>query len=251
MTASYGVLLFEAAAARLSLATEDYAKGPRLVALFQWVLSLGIGAVACAFLGKGEGIVAFLSMYVAVHLGFIGMFLASDADGLARCHRPHTRRFSLLRPGALRGYRLMLLLVAGHFLGTWALASATHPLDERLSCTVVAAPAYALLYMSLPLLIARGSRSRALRSPLGTRLLTLVLVVVGCGLPPLLAVLCGAGGDHPKFNFLNPLIELISLRGNSDHPLRHASGLLLLWGVALGVGVLTDQVLAARDKQAA
>jgi hypothetical protein len=249
---SYGALLFEGAASRLSLHTEDYAKGPRVAAIVQWVVSAGILAAIWVSSGRPHPAAAVLAIVFSIHLGLLGMFLATDVDGQAPRHRSRTQWFSLLRPGALRGYRLVVALLAATMLLGMALFCTSDPAHgggarEATIAAVLAAPAYALLYLSVPIALTRAGKSGARRSPLITRAVTLALTVVGCGLPPLIALIIGEDGDQPVINLFNPAVTLMRLLRERSTPIRDAGGMLPLWACAIVAVVLADRLLAARD----
>ncbi|HEX4622564.1 MAG TPA: ABC transporter permease [Myxococcaceae bacterium] len=249
---SYAVLVFEGAAARLSLLTEDYARGPRIAAVVQWLVSVVIiGAIWLAGDRPHQG-AAVMSIILCVHLGLIGMFLASDVDGQAQRHRPRTRWFSLLRPGALRGYRLVVALMAGTMLAALGVVAASntsfvgHATDATLAA-VMAAPAYALLYLSVPIVLTRMGKWGVGRSPRVTQGVTLALTVVGCGLPPLISILIGEDSDEPIINLFNPIITLVRLLRERSTPVRDGGGLLAIWACAVVAVLIADRLLAARD----
>ncbi|HEX8818698.1 MAG TPA: ABC transporter permease, partial [Archangium sp.] len=110
---TYGWLLFETAAARLSLSTENYSRGPRLALVLQTLLSAGLLMLLWLKEEQDTNMTVAVSILGCLHLSLTGIFVATDLDGQARALRAGTRPWSLLRPGAVRGFRLIVLLVLG------------------------------------------------------------------------------------------------------------------------------------------
>ncbi|MCY1081962.1 ABC transporter permease [Archangium lansingense] len=252
---SYGWLLFETAAARLSLATENYTHGPRLAftlqTLISGVLLLGLWLTDVRSTGNATG----ASMLGCLHLAVIGIFVATDVDGQARALRAATRPWSLFRPGAVRGFRLVLLLLLGwtalclvfFSMSTKSDASEAHLL------TVLAAPAYAIFFLSLPLLVGRLPRSDRLAAPAVVRVLFFALVGLAGALLPLLALLFDQRADDPLVNLLNPFIGLDNF-SDYDYSLNESKmnlGLLAcVWVVATLAAFSADRALVEREHRA-
>ncbi|MGZ3461727.1 MAG: ABC transporter permease, partial [Archangium sp.] len=207
---TYGWLLFETAAARLALPTENYSRGPRLAFALQTLLSGLVLAVLWGVQTPTTEMALVASTLGCLHLALTGIFVATDLDGQARALRAGTRPWSLLRPGAVRGFRLAVLLM----LFWTALCTALFFVSQRSSTSeahllgVLAAPAYALLFLSLPLLVGRLPRSERLASPALVRVLFFVLVGLAGALLPLLAVFFDQKVDDPLFNLLNPFVGM-------------------------------------------
>jgi len=238
---SWGVLLYESAAARMSLLTESYARGPRIAMLVQLLGMMGFfcwGALA----SKEPGVAAAGAIACSAQLMVIGLFIASDHDGMARSLWL-TGRASLFRPGALRGYRLVMLcfaLLAGVFMtlvivgkGQW-----------RELALALAAPAYGALYVALPMILARLVRSAPGQRPALTRVLAIGLFVLGAGGPPLFSALFGGDGDAPMINIFNPIVGLVNLGDEKGDALTQ---LVLLWGVTLALVLLAHELVRKLD----
>ena len=193
---SYGALLFEAAAARLSLSTEGYAHGVRGVFAVQLLVSAGIVLFAWFDGGRSGDAPQVAQAVFCVHLSLIGLFVASDVDGMASRFRSKTRFFSVFKPGALRGFRLVLSALVTS-TGLWAtlyLASNGDVSDHQF-LTLLAEGAYAALYLSAPFLLSRALPWPSLRTPTATRLLFVATLLAGAGLPPLVgAIAAGEPG---------------------------------------------------------
>ena len=225
---STGLLLFESAAARLSLPTEDYARGLRLAYVAQFTGALLIVVLAWLQSDRAEWLTVGLVL-MCIYAALAGGFVASDRDGMARVHWETGRRFALLRPGGLRGY---LLVVGLLLLGSVVLlgAAATTSLGEKQSALMVAAPAYALMMLSLPVGLVRFIPHPAWQTPVLTRLVFLGLLVLLAGVPPLVGELFSEADDL-LLNALNPVVGLVNIEREGWQ----ASWLMVLvWAVAAG-----------------
>ncbi|MBN1207663.1 MAG: ABC transporter permease [Myxococcaceae bacterium] len=252
---SYGWLLFEAAAARLALITEDYSRGPRRALVAQMLLSAVGVAVLWWRQGQEREVAAVAGIAGCLHLTVTGLFLISDVDGMARALRAKTRGWSLLRPGAVRGFRLMVLLIGG-----WALfCCALHLLSDdtqhnwrSMLYATVAAAAYPLLYFSVALLVAKMPRSERMTSPAAVRVLFIALAGLASVLPPLLAVLMDEEADNGLINLLNPIVGLVNFATHENQisaPKMTAGMLYFLCGVAALAAFAADRILVERERR--
>lgn len=253
-----GWLLFEAAASRLALPTEDYTRGPRR-ALVAQVLLAALGGVGVWWLeGRDHTVAEMFGMLGAMHLIPVGLFVATDWDGLARPLRAATRPWSLLRPGAVRGFRLTVLLLAawaGLFLGLELLSVDPASRGDAGRMATVALPIYGILFLSVAVLLGRMPRSDRLASPAAVRLLFVGVVGLASALPPLVAVLMGLEADDGLINLLNPVVGLVNFsKSQYDY---YETGPKMAWELlhfVLGVALLTafaaDRVLVEREKRA-
>ncbi|WNG40291.1 ABC transporter permease [Archangium violaceum] len=252
---TYGGLLFETAAARLSLSTENYSRGPRLAFALQMLLTGLILVGMWTVNDPSTKDVMPVSILGFLCLVLTGIFVASDVDGQARALRADTRPWSLLRPGAVRGFRFVVLLLlfwAGLCIALFFLSNTRHNSDA-LRLAVFVAPAYALLYLSLPLLVGRLPRSDRLASPALVRVLFFVLVGLAGALPPLLALLFGQKADDPLFNLLNPFIGLDNFSDydySTDEPKMTLGMLACVWLVAVLTAFAADRALVERERRA-
>ena len=253
---TYGWLLFETAAARLSLSTENYSRGPRLALVLQTLLSAGLLMLLWLKEEQDTNMTVAVSILGCLHLSLTGIFVATDLDGQARALRAGTRPWSLLRPGAVRGFRLVVLLLlfwAGLCAALLSLSQPHSPSSDSHLLQIFVAPAYALLYLSLPLLVGRMPRSDRLASPALVRVLFFSLVGLAGALPPLLAVLFDQPGDDALFNLLNPFVGLTNF-GEYDYPSEMPKmnvGLLAcVWLVAGLVAFAADRALVHRERWA-
>ncbi|HEX8441645.1 ABC transporter permease [Archangium sp.] len=253
---TYGWLLFETAAARLSLATENYSRGPRLALTLQTLVSGLILAGGWWIQRPSTDAAVVVSILGCLQLTLTGIFVATDVDGQARALRAGTWPWSLLRPGAVRGFRLVVVLLlfwAGlcTALFSWSRSSSTHVNADFLGA--LAAPAYALLFLSLPLLVGRMSRSDRLSAPAVVRVLFFSLVGLAGALLPLVAVLFDQKADDPLINLLNPFVGLANF-GDYDYsmnePKMNGGLLTCVWVVAVLVAFAADRALVERERRA-
>ncbi len=239
-----GLLLFEAAAARLSLPTEDYARGPRLVYLLQFVGAVGFFIWGWATSGEAEVLTAG-SVTMSLYATLVGLFVASDRDGMARLHWATGRRLSLLKPGGFRGYLLVvgLLVAAGAAFAGLALRDGSMPMGAML--VLLTAPGFALLMISLPIVVARWIPHPPWQTPAMIRLVFLGLVVLMTGVPPLIGEIV-SDADDLFLNAFNPVVGLINIEHRGDDGLPFV---LLVWGVALGLAASAAFSLRSRDTE--
>jgi hypothetical protein len=254
---TYGWLLFETAAARLSLPTENYSRGPRLAFTLQVLLSGCILGVLWWWRDPRAEMAAVASILGSLNLAVVGIFVATDMDGQARALREGTRPWSFLRPGAVRGFRLVVLLLlfwtalcAGLFLVSQPMFGDR---TDAYFLQLLAAPAYALLFLSLPLLVGRLPRSDRFSAPAMVRVLFFSLVGLAGTLPPLLSVLLEQHADDPLLNLLNPFVGLENF-GDYDYSLNESTmnlGLLsCVWLLAVLCAFATDRALVERERRA-
>ncbi len=205
------LILFETAAARLSLATEDYARGPRLAFLAQYAGLFGLLIWGWS-IGRDVDVLVGGAIGCAVYGLLVGVLVVSDRDSMAKSHWVTGGRFTLLKPGALRGYLVVLgcLLVSGGLFIGLAVSSAMGP-QEKL--VIIAAPAFVLVYLGASNVIARWLPHPAYQTPAMVRLVFLGLIVLGTGLPPLIGQIVSEPEDI-VLNALNPIVGLVNIGKN-------------------------------------
>ncbi|ATB50523.1 ABC transporter permease [Corallococcus macrosporus DSM 14697] len=251
-----GWLLFEAAASRLALPTEDYSRGPRRALGVQVLLAMAAGTAIWWLGGRAHLVAELFGLLGGAHLVFVGMFVVADVDGQARALRAATRPWSVLRPGALRGFRWMVFLLAAWGALFWGLqwASSDLPLKGRsLQMATVVLPAYGVLFLSLAVGLSRRLRPDQMATPVAVRLLFVASVALASALPPLLAVLLGHDVDDGLINLLNPLVGVANF-ASYDYG---AGGPKMSWdllgfvvAVALLAAYATDRMLVERERRA-
>jgi hypothetical protein len=206
-------LLFEAAVSRLSLASQSYAKGPRLAFLVQFAGGIGLAVWVWLSSGKAELLAVGSGLLSAYALG-VGLFVSSDIDGMSAELWRKGGRWSLLQPGALRGYTLVVLSLAAVavccVLPLFAEDIAASHEHLRMQWTALAAPVFALLFLSMAHVAGRKLGFAPRELPIGVRLAGVVLVAVATGLPPMLGAFARAP-DHPVLNLMNPVLALVNL----------------------------------------
>jgi hypothetical protein len=178
----------------------------------------------------------------ALHLGVVGAFHATDVDGVARRWRGSTRLFSLLRPGALRGFRLTMILLGATTLG-WVGFAAHEVVPETHLYAMIAAAAYVTLFLSIPLIITRVWKNPRLSTPTAGRAAIFLTAAVACSLPPLIGTFV-SHPDEPGLNMFNPVVGFYNIiDGRSS-----GGALIFLCVVAAVAAVAADRVLAMRDR---
>jgi hypothetical protein len=251
----YGWLLFETAAARLSLVTEDYSRGPRRALALQMVVSAVVVTVIWLVENQERTVAAVAGVAGALHLTLVGLFLISDVDGQARALRAGTRPWSLLRPGAVRGFRLMLLLFVGWALFCTVLhLSSTDTRDswQSMLFATVAAAAYPVLFFSVALLVAKMPKSDRLATPVAVRILFISLAGLASVLSPLVALLVDVSVDDALINLLNPIVGLVNFGTHeylTDQPKMSMELLFFICAVAVLAAFAADRALVERERR--
>ncbi|RYZ34433.1 MAG: ABC transporter permease [Myxococcaceae bacterium] len=253
---SDGWLLFEAAVARLSLVTENYTRHPRRVLVVQAVLTfLGV-AVVWWLMDRDHDVPGIAGILGGLHLILTGLFTVSDVDGQTRPLRAGTRPWSLFRPGALRGFRLTVLLLLGWAAGCAGLLWASEFSSDRLrmGMALVALALYGVIYLSVALLVGRMPKSSRFASPVAVRLLFVAVGALGAGVPPLLSVFLGLESGDELINLLNPVVGTANFGRydwNDPSGIRMPPELLLCVAlVALLCAFAADRVLVRREREA-
>jgi ABC-type transport system involved in multi-copper enzyme maturation permease subunit len=240
---SYAVLLFEAAAARLSLPTEPYARGPRIAFFAQAAGVLGLLLWTWHRTGGPTEALEAIHIGGLAHLTLIGLFVASDVDGMSRRHWTTAARFDLLKPGALRGFVFVLVCIGLFSAVTLGLMFTRGDARDEVMQAMLGAPAYAVLYLAMPTVLARMFQHHPSQTPVMVRIFALGIFMVGSGLPPLVAVIAGFDANQPMFNLLNPVIGLVNMgEGHTS-----SSAVLLLYAVAGAWTLLALSMLFSRD----
>jgi hypothetical protein len=203
------LLLFEAAAARLSMPTEPYARGPRVVFVVQALGICALTIIEWVVEGSDELLLAGQLVFSA-YVAFVGIFIVSDRDSMANSHWAKNSRFALLAPGGLRGFVLVVLVLV---VGSSLLIGCNGPAKEtswsQLN-VLLAAPCFVLIYLGAPIVIARWIPHPPWQTPVMVRLVAMGVFVIGTGVPPLLGSLF-TQADDLLFNALNPIVGLVNV----------------------------------------
>jgi hypothetical protein len=239
-----GLLLFESAAARLSLATEDYARGARLVYAVQFIGAALLFLWGWSISGEAEVLTAG-SVTLSIYATLVGLFVASDRDGMAKVHWATGKRYSLLKPGGLRGFVLVVALLMLVTAGFAFLALGEGKLGMGAMLVLVAAPAFALLMLSLPVVVARWIPHPPWQTPAMIRLVFLGLLVLMTGVPPLIGEIV-SDADDLFLNALNPVVGLINIERQSHDAMPLV---LLVWGIGVGLAFSAFFSLRSRDTE--
>lgn len=250
---TFGNLMFQAAAARLALPTEDYARGPRVALLLQFAGSVGLILWGWFEEGRDHEIAMVGQMGMLATLFVVGVFFLAGDESI---HEVHFRRkgFPLFRPGSLPAYRF-LVLIAGGVTAIWATVYGLSPdlkaNPEPGMYFIFACVSYLLIYLALPIIVARLSGVWALNTSVGLRALTVALVVAGCGLPPLIGLVIGMKADDELLNLFNPLVGLVNWVDRPwDHRYKMGAELLFVLGsVAFALTLVADRMLSGRERE--
>jgi len=251
----YGWLLFETAASRLALITEDYSRGPRKALALQMVVSAGVVTVIWLVQDMERMVAGVAGVAGAIHLTLVGVFLISDLDGQARALRSGTRPWSLLRPGAVRGFRLMVLLLLGWALFCVALqllSVDTRETWRSMLYVTISAAAYPILYFAAALLVGKLPDSDRLASPVAVRVLFVSLVGLACVLSPLVAMLADKSVDDGFINLLNPILGMVNFGSHEydvNAPKMSEWRLAFICVVALVAAFAADRALVERERR--
>lgn len=237
---STAALLFESAAAGLSLSTENYSRGPRLAFLVQ-IIGATLLFAASEKVMHSTRVLPFGSVLISTYAVTIGTYIASDLDGLARILE--AKRRSVLSPGAYRGFILVtsaLLLCNGALL----VVGSVEDTQEKDLVVMLAAPAFALFYLALPHLIGRWLPRGSTPRHVLVRIVSLAWLLVGCGLPPLIGALVSEPGDA-WLNLLNPAVGIANIAQLTDNlPIQ----LAIIWVAAVTTALATLGVLKRNDR---
>lgn len=244
---STGFLLYQAAVAKLALATEEHARGPRLAMLLQVVGSFALFLWPIAEASWDHELIVGAHLAMISFLFIAGVFLLSDV-AWGQLLPSHRRGWPLFRPGTLSGLRFSLLLIALTTAG-WSvipgLFADSGSRSEKALTFVLAMAAYAALYLSVPVVIARISGWSAVNAAAGLRALALVLVVTACGAPPLAGLLLGIRPDNEWLNLLNPMVGSVNFVDGTDDRM-----LPVLLGIAGVMVVWADRLLVRAEARA-
>jgi hypothetical protein len=238
---STGLLLFELAASRLSLVTENYARGPRAYLVLQWLCGIGAFLLGIHIL-KDNDVAVVGHVTACAYLMTVGLMVTSDLDGMAHIHTLKSKTWRILKPGAFRGFVLLILLVivsSAIFIAISLNDSATSEKQMRL---MLGAPAYMLMYVSFAHIVGRGISQSVHQVPAMVRVALIGLLVLGCGLPPIFGQLID-DVDHPIINILNPTIGLANLEKSGGWEL-----VIFIWAIAFALTVWALTLLASKDK---
>ena len=247
-----GFVLFEAAAARMSLPTENYAWRPRvaLIVLLMGVTALGAwehvrvwGFPALEAVSFGPG--SPWPIYTARNFHLLSVLIisagalamATEAD---RAGPPGQKRLSLLAPGALAGFRLTLLLLVAStaFWGTLA--------DAHWLPGMIVVASYPILYLAAALWVCRGLRPRGLAAPDATRFVLGSWALLGAFVPWLLGQGFSRHGAPAEFPLalISPAVGYELFKNPT--PRAYCCGPWVMGALAVLVAVLTDRMLARR-----
>jgi small-conductance mechanosensitive channel len=197
-------LVLESAASAIAMLSEAASRGPRLA--LAWLVGVFITAAVPVFrwLHAESQVAVIGTIGTSLYLVIAGAFAISERDGWPK----RFGHLTWLRPGALRSYALVLVLLVVCGVVWSALFVAANG-SSRYFGALIAAPSYPLLYLSLAVIAGRTSPLQRLAEPRATRLSFVIVTALGIAGPPLAAVLDGRRAFDRTFNVLNPIIGLV------------------------------------------
>ncbi|MFZ5439457.1 MAG: ABC transporter permease [Myxococcota bacterium] len=212
-SASLTWLALEASAAGLALPSEPASRGPRIAFTVVSLLGLAFGLVVFV-VNDGDKRDAIPAQVIScLFLTFGGAFCISERDGWPR----QAASGGWLKPGALRSFALILaLLIGSTALWTWLYATARGS-SWRGDQTLLAAPAYPLLYLSLAVLAGRLTPLRALGEPTASRVGLIVAIALGTLGSVIASLVFESKPDGRVTNALNPFVGMVHFVERSRH----------------------------------
>ena len=234
-------VVLEGAASGLALLSENSARGPRLALTVQAAVALAAAALVAFFTDSTHTIGGAVgSVATSAHLCLAGLFAVSEHDGFPPAF---SRERGYFKPGAVRSFLVLLLLLAACTLGWWVIFRAMGGSDTKHRRILLAAPLFVVTYLSLGVLLGRLTPLRALGEPIATRVGFAISVFVGTAGPMFASVLMGRSATWRDLNVLNPVLGIASINNSS----RGATTLWLSLACALLFGFMAFTVLSARD----
>lgn len=242
MSLALTVLVLEGAAAGLALASEPASRGPRKALLGVMGVAWGFGLLAFLTRNGTSEAAAAGSVLTSVFLVIAGFFAVSEKDGWPR----GLDSGGLLKPGAVRSFWLILLLLAGSTI-LWAalFGQAGHDGSGKRLRTLLGAPLYPALYLSLAAFVGRISPLKRLGEPIATRAAFVLMVSLGAVIPPVVSLVLGGRADDRAINALNPIIGMANFIDRSSSTLDGA--LVFLAATTLLFVFLGLVALGSRD----
>lgn len=252
LSSGTAALLLEAGAASLALPSEAASARPRqlLSGVVPGLLAVAAGVF---FALDGDDDAAAVGQGLSVlYLVVAGVFAVSERDGWSR-HAARAPRW--LEPGAWRSAQLLGALLALS-TATWLALfwSDARPhltsSETRRLYVILAAPAYAALYLSLGVLLGRlGPLRRAAGETLGTRVGFLLALAVSLVVSPLASLLATGRPERGLPNALNPLFGLVGVaEGRASE---RGLTLVIACSAALVAAVAAAVVLRRRHQERA
>lgn len=241
---SSSVVLLEAGGSNLALPTEAQSGGVRIAIAVQHglpvLLSVGLSIGSTTVTPE---VPAVASIFTSLMLVVTGFFLISEEEG----YPGKVKKVRWTAPGALRGWRLLMVLLAFDTVGWLVLAAVIDRSSDHWFQPLLAAPAFVGLYLCGAVLaaripfFARGGHKSA------TRAAFFALVGLAAVLMPVAAVICGEHPNDTTFNTLNPIFGMVNY---VDRPwMNHGAGqLTVLWACFVFAGLFAWGQLSSTDR---
>ncbi len=239
-------LLLEGAASGLALPSENASRGPRLWLAGVTVLALVFGGVAFVTSDGNRTDATAGQVITCFFLCLAGVFCISERDGWPR----QTSSQGHFRPGALRSFLLVLgLLLLSTVVWGVMIANSTRGSLGGSGREVrgwLAAATYPVLYLSLAVVMGRGTPLRRLGEPVATRVAFLGSVVVGVVLSAALSAVVDGRPTGKTMNALNPLVGLINQLESGSSELENLLAFAIVAASSMAVAALA--MLHLRDE---
>jgi hypothetical protein len=246
---SFSYLFHEVAVSRLSLESEDFSRGPRRATMVQILGSWALVLLVWRLEGPERRLPQMAQLWICALLSLAGVYLASDRDGLPRALRGRLRGWNLLLPGAVRGFRLFVLLVGFSTALSSVMISWLGQGDHNLRAlqSVLAAGGYSLAFVSFSLLLGHLAEIGQVTVHLRSRIAFAVVVLLGALPPVLLDVVVPP--LSPWAGLLSPVGGLVHFDDGDFHA-RAWAAVAAVAVTGLLLTLLADRVLGARDERA-
>jgi hypothetical protein len=235
-------LALEVAGAGLAAPSEHASKWPRRAHTLETQGAVVFGGELILSKGGSRQNAAVGQILTCLFITLAGVGALAERDGYPR----ELRVVRGLRPGALRGFWLMLGLLAAS-TATWlALLLSVDADANKYLRSVLATPMYPALYWSLTVLLTRLTPLRKAEQPMASLAAFLTVVAVGTGFSVLAALLFGGRADHRLINALNPFIGVVNFIDRSSSEMNIAAVALACTALLATFCALT--VLSSRDE---
>lgn len=250
---SYGAIALAAAIGRLTFASDNRVYWTRLALIAHLVGTSAIALLIHLTNSPGMGFGIVFAGLGLLHAFIAGIVLVGDEDGMSRRVRqnlPRLRLFGLLLPGARRGLWTFALLVIGFASMGAALtvdtfgSSAIPPSKLDLAVySIPGAAAFVVLYITVPILLARGPLNGFFNTPARVRTFCVFFLFCAVIAPPVVL-----DASSVPIHLFNPIRALAAWSEEKTPEL------VVFHATALGIAALSsllvcDRVLAAREKE--
>jgi len=262
---SYFMLVYYAAAAQITFASDNRSTRLRIVMLIQHVLFIGWMAWVWIWEARGEEeVLIILMVFLGIHWWVMGALMTGESPELS----PRAKRqlpqsflgrvfFTWFNPGPGTGYLFAISsLVGGLVMAMIGLASAEafgtlRSWGSNYGPTIIAfgvlGLSYITIYLGLGLMLVRLFRRFTYVGILLTGLTHILLLMIGCGIPTVIQMMSRnlRNLDYTLLQITNPIWTLVHIGDRSSLPPEAPLLLTVLPLVALIVFMLNLPGVAA------